>query len=295
MNITKGADAVKADSYIPPADVARNARRALEVRQSKPESQRGMTPVGIARATQLANRRPVSSETIQRMVSYFDRHEVDKQGSTWDEQGKGWQAWYGWGGDEGRAWARRILQSMKENKMEHTDDMAEMTPEQIRMKKFHDVLAMIYDLAGMEMPDIEHDESERPPLSGEAAPDDGGNGNGPGPGDGNGNGPGYHGGKSDDSTKVELTAEERDAMPDNDFAVPSTRNFPVNSPTAVSDAVSGWGRYEGDVSFEEFKRNLIAIAKRKGADYVAALPQSWRDEMENAVKAVARRILGAMD
>ena len=84
-------------------------------------------------------------------------------------------------------------------------------------------------------------------------------------------------------------------MPDNDFAVPSTRNFPINSPTAVSDAVSGWGRYEGDVSFEEFKRNLIAIAKRKGADYVAALPQSWRDEMENAVKAVARRILGAMD
>ena len=114
MNTTHGADAVKADSYTPPADVARNARRALEVRQSKPESQRGMTPVGIARATQLANRRPVSVDTLQRMVAYFDRHEVDKQGSTWDEQGKGWQAWYGWGGDEGRTWARGILQSMKE-------------------------------------------------------------------------------------------------------------------------------------------------------------------------------------
>jgi len=296
-----GAQAYKAESYIPPADVARNARRALEVRQSKPESQRGMTPVGIARATQLANRRPVSVDTLQRMVSYFDRHEVDKQGSTWGEQGKGWQAWQGWGGDEGRAWARRILQSMKETNMDknaHTvmPDMTDMTEEEMMKAKLTHIIAMIYDLAGMPMPEQEV-EAERPPLSGEAAPDDGGNGNGPGPGpgDGNGNGPGYHGGKSDDSTKVELTAEERDAMPDNDFAVPSTRNFPVNSPTAVSDAVSGWGRYEGDVSFEEFKRNLIAIAKRKGADYVAALPQSWRDEMENAVKAVARRILGAMD
>jgi len=49
------------------------------------------------------------------MVAYFDRHEIDKEGSTWDEQGKGWQAWNGWGGDEGRAWARRIIE---ENSME---------------------------------------------------------------------------------------------------------------------------------------------------------------------------------
>jgi hypothetical protein len=98
-----------ADSYTPPASVARNARRALDVRKAKPPSQRGMTPVGIARATQLANRSPVSLDTIQRMASYFARHEVDKQGSTWDEQGKGWQAWNGWGGDEGRTWANSIL------------------------------------------------------------------------------------------------------------------------------------------------------------------------------------------
>jgi hypothetical protein len=34
---------------------------------------------------------------------------VDKQGETWDEQGKGWQAWNGWGGDEGWAWVKSIL------------------------------------------------------------------------------------------------------------------------------------------------------------------------------------------
>ena len=58
-----------ADSYTPPASVAANARRALDVRKAKPPSQRGMTPVGIARATQLASRTPVSLSTIQRMAA----------------------------------------------------------------------------------------------------------------------------------------------------------------------------------------------------------------------------------
>lgn len=112
------ADETKAetDTYVPPEAVAENARRALEVRAEKPPSQRGMTPIGLARARQLANRQPVSVATLRRMVAYFERHEVDKQGETWAEQGKGWQAWYGWGGDEGWAWARRIVE--KEDSMD---------------------------------------------------------------------------------------------------------------------------------------------------------------------------------
>ena len=94
----------------PPQTVADNARRALEVRARKPESQRGMTAVGIARARDLANRVALSEDTIRRMLAYFERHEVDKQGETWDEQGKGWQAWNGWGGDDGFAWARRKVE-----------------------------------------------------------------------------------------------------------------------------------------------------------------------------------------
>jgi len=91
----------------PPQSVADNARRALEVRAEAPQSQRGMTAVGIARARDLQNRTPLSEETIRRMVAYFERHEVDKQGESWDEQGKGWQAWNGWGGDEGWSWSKR--------------------------------------------------------------------------------------------------------------------------------------------------------------------------------------------
>jgi HK97 family phage portal protein len=105
-----GSKAVSDIDTKPPEAVARNAQRALEVRSEKPDSQRGMTEVGIARARDLANRANLSEETIRRMAAYFERHEVDKQGETWDEQGKGWQAWYGWGGDEGWAWARRKVE-----------------------------------------------------------------------------------------------------------------------------------------------------------------------------------------
>jgi hypothetical protein len=90
--------------------MADNARRALDVREKKPASQRGMTSVGIARARDLINKRPMSEDTVRRMKAFFDRHEVDKQGETWDEQGKGWQAWNGWGGDEGYSWATAIVE-----------------------------------------------------------------------------------------------------------------------------------------------------------------------------------------
>ena len=124
-------------TYTPPAAVARNARHALDVRKAKPPSQRGMTSVGIARATQLASRTPVSLSTIQRMASYFARHEVDKHGSTWDEQGKGWQAWNGWGGDEGRTWVNSIL-AKQETKMEIKAGSRHSAADQQLIAKAHD-------------------------------------------------------------------------------------------------------------------------------------------------------------
>ena len=98
--------------FTPPQGVQEAAARALEVRESKPESQRGMTPVGIARARDLKNGRELSPETVRRMLAYFTRHESDKEGATWSDQGKGWQAWHGWGGDAGFAFARRVVNQM---------------------------------------------------------------------------------------------------------------------------------------------------------------------------------------
>lgn len=98
--------------FSPPKGVREAARRGLEVRASKPPSQRGGTPVGVARARDLANGRTISPETARRMKAYFDRHEVDKSGATWDEQGKGWQAWQLWGGDPGQAWSSKLVRQL---------------------------------------------------------------------------------------------------------------------------------------------------------------------------------------
>lgn len=101
-----------APDLTPPKAVQEAARRALEVRKTKPPSQRGMTPVGLARARDLSNGKTLSPETVRRMLAYFDRHQGDKDGETWGEQGKGWQAWMGWGGDAGWEWARRMVERL---------------------------------------------------------------------------------------------------------------------------------------------------------------------------------------
>ena len=99
--------------FTPPQGAREAAKRALDVREGKPASQKGMTPVGIARARDLMNGVKLSPDTVRRMKAFFDRHEVDKKGATFGEQGKGWQAWNGWGGDAGYAWARKVVGQME--------------------------------------------------------------------------------------------------------------------------------------------------------------------------------------
>jgi capsid protein len=93
----------------PTQEMAAEAERGLAWRA---EYNRGGTEVGVARARDIANRRNLSPDTIGRMVSYFARHEVDKQGQGWSEDQDGYPsagriAWALWGGDAGRAWAER--------------------------------------------------------------------------------------------------------------------------------------------------------------------------------------------
>ncbi|WP_349236383.1 hypothetical protein [Bosea sp. Tri-44] len=76
------------------------------------EFNRGGTVIGVARARDLSNRRKLSTETVERMVSYFARHAIDKQAKGFGdgkEPSAGYIAWLLWGGDEGRDWARRKM------------------------------------------------------------------------------------------------------------------------------------------------------------------------------------------
>lgn len=99
----------KAASVTPPQAVQAAAAQALEWRQ---EYGRGMTPVGVARARDLSNGRPVSAETLQRMSSFFARHGVNRAEhyELQDGEPTTWRiSWDGWGGDPGRAWAEEML------------------------------------------------------------------------------------------------------------------------------------------------------------------------------------------
>jgi hypothetical protein len=67
------------------------------------------TPVGKARANQLANGENISRDTIGRMAA-FERHRQNSQKELGD--GCGRLMWLAWGGDEGIAWAQRKLQQI---------------------------------------------------------------------------------------------------------------------------------------------------------------------------------------
>jgi phage I-like protein len=105
--------------FTPPKGAQEAAKRALDNRAKKPSSQRGMTPIGIARARDLINAKQLSPDTVRRMLAYFTRHEVDKQGSTWAVYGKGRQAWDGWGGDAGYTWAKKVVGQMDKADQEY--------------------------------------------------------------------------------------------------------------------------------------------------------------------------------
>jgi hypothetical protein len=110
-------------TYIPTKEMAANAARGIKIRESKPASQQGGTIIGLGRARDIIARRPMSEDTVRRVKAYFDRHEIDKQGSTWNEQGKGYQAWLLWGGDAGYAWAKRIVASLNKQDDRSYNDM----------------------------------------------------------------------------------------------------------------------------------------------------------------------------
>jgi hypothetical protein len=72
---------------------------------------------------------------------------------------------------------------------------------------------------------------------------------------------------------------DRDKIPAEDFAG-KDRSFPIVTPGDVSDAASSIGRAGDDnYSSDKLKASIIRIARRKGAAFVAELPDSWKKEL----------------
>ena len=111
-----GERAVDSGSYSPPAGVAVAAKRALQW-IADGFAGAGFTDVGRARAVQLASGADVSADTVNRMISYFARHEVDKQATGFNSGDDGYPsagrvAWDAWGGDAGQAWVNGLSDSV---------------------------------------------------------------------------------------------------------------------------------------------------------------------------------------
>lgn len=102
----------------PPSAAARAASKALDMREKQAASNRGGTAVGIARARQFKNRERMSIAVIKRILSFFARHEKSPGSAKnrRDPTSKAAQAWGFWGGNSGRAWARKQLESYEKYK-----------------------------------------------------------------------------------------------------------------------------------------------------------------------------------
>jgi hypothetical protein len=93
-----------------PQAATTNAKRALKWRDETGNPRGCGTPVGWARANQLANREPISFDTIKRMAAFI-RHKQNKDRPY--NEGCGGLMWDAWGGDEGIAWAIRKVDSLE--------------------------------------------------------------------------------------------------------------------------------------------------------------------------------------
>ncbi len=105
------------ESYKPTATMAGNAEKALERRKELPQSKRGMTDTGIARARDIGNRRALSEATVREMNAWFARHQsTSRESPNYDKREKAWISWNGWGGDAGKTWAANIVKRLDESK-----------------------------------------------------------------------------------------------------------------------------------------------------------------------------------
>ena len=102
---------------VAPQNLRQAARRALEARDSVPPSRKAGTPVGLARANQLANGDKLSIETLKRMRSYLERaepayREARAQGKSIEES-KAIMAYYLWGGPQALAWVNQQIRKLE--------------------------------------------------------------------------------------------------------------------------------------------------------------------------------------
>lgn len=140
----------------PTAEMAAEARQGLQWRA---EYKRGGTAVGVARARDISNRTNLSPQTIKRMVSYFARHEVDKEAEGFRQGEKGFPsagriAWALWGGDAGKTWANQQSKQLENSMIEIENKAAKVKlndhVDKYSVDKVIDEIAKVYGMKAVE-------------------------------------------------------------------------------------------------------------------------------------------------
>jgi HK97 family phage portal protein len=99
-----------------PQSATNNARRMLDwIEEYGRDVVTGGTQVGLARARQLAERRPLDRETINRIYSFFSRHQgnevIDEQYRDEPWRDNGYVAWNLWGGTSMFNYVKEIVEN----------------------------------------------------------------------------------------------------------------------------------------------------------------------------------------
>jgi len=108
-------------SRIPPVKVRANAAKGLDIRAGMPKSKKAMVGAdgkpsqGVRTARALMSGNPISVDLMKTMVAWFARHDasVMERRTRTDRTSKAYQAFLAWGGNEGRAWAKRTLRRIE--------------------------------------------------------------------------------------------------------------------------------------------------------------------------------------
>ena len=107
----KGGKKMVLESYSDyPSGVKNNAKRGLELNEKV--NNKCATQVGKVRATQLAQGKPISKETIKRMYSYLSR--AEEYYDEGDTKACGTISYLLWGGKAGKRWAESKLKELGE-------------------------------------------------------------------------------------------------------------------------------------------------------------------------------------
>ena len=85
--------------------------------------------------------------------------------------------------------------------------------------------------------------------------------------------------KDIEAAQKQYGGKKRSELKDSDFLFPESRSFPIVTPQDVKDAISNFGRYGGKMSYQAFLNRLYSFVKKKGAEFVNALPEASKQKL----------------